>query len=303
MVGFAGDRVSGSSDVALGFLAELERWAAVDTSSSAPALRASLLAALRSAQVAQPTFGLIHQLAARALSVADAGVARRASPVELRADLIASCAAEREDLRGARTAIAAQACALIDRRPAWIATLSNSGTVRDALLEAHRRGLDPRVLLAEGRPGLEGRTMAESLGRAGIPVWLVVDASLPLLLSQATQLWIGADAVTDRGVINKVGSFAIALAAREHSVPTYALSERRKFLPAATPALRIVEMPTEEVWESPPPLVEPRNVYFELVPLALMRGIVVEDGVLPPGEAATVARDRELPSELAAAAR
>jgi translation initiation factor 2B subunit (eIF-2B alpha/beta/delta family) len=301
MVGFAGDRASGSSDVALSFLAELERWAAVDTSSSAAALRQSLLRTLRSAQASQPSFGLIHQLAARALLVADAGVARRATPVDLRADLVASCAAERDDLRRARSALAAQACALIDRRPAWIATLSHSGSVREALFEAHRRGLDPRVLLAEGRPGLEGRAMAESLGRAGIPVWLVVDASLPLLLSQATQLWIGADAVTERGVINKVGSFATALAAREHSVPTYALAERRKFLPASTPALRIVEMPTEEVWEAPPPLVEPRNVYFELVPLMLMRGIVVEDGVLPPGEAATVARDRELPPELAAA--
>jgi translation initiation factor eIF-2B subunit delta len=302
MVSFAEDRGSGSSDVALAFLAELGRHADIDTSTGAVAFRASLLRALRSAQAAQPTMALIHQLGARALAVADTGVARGDPPAELRRALAASCAAEREDLVRARQALASRACALLERRPVWIATLSHSGSVRDALLEAQRRGFEPRVLLAEGRPGLEGRGMAETLGRAGIPVWLVVDAALPLLLSQASQLWMGADAVTDQGVVNKVGSYAAALAAREHSIPAYALAERRKFMPASTPALRIVEMPPGEVWETPAERVQPRNVYFELVPLPLLRGVVVEDGVVPPGEAATVARDRELPAELRAAA-
>jgi translation initiation factor 2B subunit (eIF-2B alpha/beta/delta family) len=121
-----------------------------------------------------------------------------------------------------------------------------------------------------------------------------------MLLSQATLVWIGADAVTDRGVINKAGSLAAALAAREHSVPVYAVAMRRKFLPASTAALRIEEMPPEEVWSEAPETVKPRNVYFELVPLELFRGIVVEDGVLGIGEAAVLARERPLPAELAA---
>ena len=137
---------------------------------------------------------------------------------------------------------------------------------------------------------MRGRRLAADLAADAIPTWLVVDAALPLLLSQARMVWIGADAVTDRGVLNKVGSFALALAAREHSVPVYALATRRKFLPSATPVLRILEMPRDEVWESPPAGVEPRNVYFEQVPLALLTGIVVEDAVLGAGEAATVAK-------------
>jgi translation initiation factor eIF-2B subunit delta len=112
-------------------------------------------------------------------------------------------------------------------------------------------------------------------------------------------LWIGADAVTDQGVVNKVGSYAAALAAREHSVPVYALAHRRKFMPAATPALTIAEQPPSEVWDAPAPGVRPRNIYFEVVPLSFVRGIVVEDAVLGPTEAATVARERPLPAELA----
>jgi translation initiation factor 2B subunit (eIF-2B alpha/beta/delta family) len=83
-------------------------------------------------------------------------------------------------------------------------------------------------------------------------------------------------------------------------VSVYALAERRKFIPASTGALRIVEMPPTELWDSPAPGVQPRNVYFELVPMPLLRGIVVEGEALGPTEAATLARERPLPAELAA---
>ncbi|HYM82516.1 MAG TPA: hypothetical protein VEY91_14025 [Candidatus Limnocylindria bacterium] len=299
MVSFAEDRISGSREVAHAFLRELERWAATDVSTTAAALRAALLKHLRHAQASQPSMALVHQLAARALQVTDSGVARGDSPAALRAELERSCQAERDDLERGRAGLSRQASALLDERGGWIATLSSSGTVCDALLEAHRRGLAPRVMIAESRPGLEGRELAHALGQAGLTVWLVVDAALPMLVSQAAQVWIGADAVTDKGILNKVGSYALALAAREHGVPVYALAERRKFIPVATGALRIAEMPPAEVWDEPAAGVLPRNVYFEMVPLALLRGVVVEDGVLPPGEVAVVARERALPEELA----
>lgn len=297
---FAHDRASGSADVALGMLTELERWIATDRSPSARALRATLLEWLRAAQADQPSLAIVHQLAARALAVADAGVAREDAPADLRRQLAQSCDAERADLAASTAAVARIATELLTERDGWIATLSASATVAAALIEAHRAGRSPRVLIAESRPRYEGRTMAAALAAAGLPTWLVVDAALPLLLQQARAVWFGADAVTEQGVVNKIGSFATALAAREHSVPVYALATRRKFLPAATRALAINEMTPDEVWDSPPAGVRPRNVYFELVPMPLLRGIVVEDGVLGPTEAAVTARERALPDELAA---
>jgi len=299
VTGFAANHVSGSTDVASEFLGELERAIATDVSTTPPQFRASLLRRLRAAQAAQPSMALVHQLAARALDVADTALRRGDSLPDLRRHLAASCAAERDDLASARAAVAKQARSLIIDRGGWIATLSASAAVRDALLLAHRDGLMPRALIAESRPLGEGRALATELAAAGVPVWNVVDAALPLLISQARMVWIGADAVTDHGVLNKIGSFAAALAAREHSVPIYALASRRKFLPAATAALRIVEMPADEVWEDPPAEVRARNVYFESVPLALLRGVVVEDAVIGAAESVALARERALPDELA----
>jgi translation initiation factor eIF-2B subunit delta len=298
---FTADRSSGSSDVALGFLNALDTWVATDRSLSARALRTALLPWLKQAQAAQPTMALIHQLAARALDVADTSLAREDRPAELRAALADSCAAERRDLESMSRGTASTAARLVTEREAWIATLSSSRIVRDAIVELHAGGSAPRAMIGESRPGNEGRDLAAELARAGVPVWLVVDAALPLLVAGARMAWMGADAVTDRGVINKVGSLALALAAREHGVPVYALATRRKFLPAATGALRIIEMPPAEVWSDPPPGVRARNVYFELVPFDLLRGVVVEDSVLGASEARTVALERPLPEALAAA--
>jgi len=295
------DRTSGSTDVARAFLDELEVWAGADRSPGPAEFHAALLAWLRVAQASQPSMALVHQLAARALEVTDAGLARADAPSALRTEIARTCAAERDDLAASRRAVAAVAASLVTVRGSWIATLSASGMVSDAIARVHADGRRPSVLLAEGRPKLEGRAMAATLAAAGVPVWLVVDAALPLLLPQAAMLWIGADAVTDRGVLNKIGSYAAALAAREHGVPVYALAGRRKFMPGSTASLRIDEMPPDEVWREPAAGVQPRNVYFEIVPLELLRGVVVEDAVLGSAEAAVAAKDRELPAALAAA--
>ena len=295
---FALDRMSGSGGVARAFLDALERWAAMDRSASAAALRAALLPWLRAAQAAQPSMALVHQLSARALAVADTGVARGDGAADLRAHLAASCAAERRDLAQAVVDAARVAAQLVPAAEPWIATLSQSEGVLVALQALAALGRKPRVIVGEGRPRLEGRDTARALAEAGIETWLVADAALPLLLSQTNALWLGADAVTEQGILNKIGSYTAALAAREHGVPAWAIAVRRKLLPASTGALGIAEMPAAELWGEAPRGVRPRNVYFEMVPTALLRGVVVEDGVLGPTEVAVAARDRELPAEL-----
>jgi translation initiation factor eIF-2B subunit delta len=243
---------------------------------------------------------LVHQFAARALAIADTSAARGDRAADLRAHLAASCAAERDDLEKAVAGAADIAAQLVSAKEPWIATLSASDGVLAALRALKLQGRAPRVLVAESRPKLEGRDTARSLAELGIESWLVADAALPLLISQARAVWLGADAVTEQGVLNKIGSYTAALAAREHGVPVWAIAVRRKLIPGGTGALAIAELPAAELWEDAPRGVRPRNVYFELVPASLLRGVVVEDGVLGATECAVAARDRALPPELAA---
>jgi translation initiation factor 2B subunit (eIF-2B alpha/beta/delta family) len=96
---------------------------------------------------------------------------------------------------------------------------------------------------------------------------------------------VGADAVTPQGVVNKIGTYALALAAREQKVPFYVLAGTEKFLPAPfSQALRIEEKDPEEVTQEVIPHSKVENRYFDITPLELITGVVTQEGVIPGKE-------------------
>jgi len=168
-----------------------------------------------------------------------------------------------------------------------VMTLSFSRTVLDGLTGAK----PAQVIVAESRPALEGRETARALMEIGHKVALVSDAAAPGLARDVDLVLIGADAVlADGAVVNKVGSYPIALAASAAGVPVYATCQSFKITPMHS-------MPPEvhdglELWETSPEGLEIRNPYFELVPRDLISGIVIETGVIECDEAARLAAAR-----------
>jgi translation initiation factor eIF-2B subunit delta len=90
----------------------------------------------------------------------------------------------------------------------------------------------------------------------------------------------------DGGVVNKVGTYPLALAARAAGVPVYVLSEAAKIAPPTLP-LVFEEMPPEELLPEPLPGVTARNVYFDLTSADLIAGLVTEVGFLDRAAIAT----------------
>lgn len=97
------------------------------------------------------------------------------------------------------------------------------GTALAVLQTLHERGQLHEVIAAETRPLLQGaRLTAWELQRFGARFRLAVDSACPALLQRgsADVVVTGADRVTARGdVANKIGTFALALAARHAGVP------------------------------------------------------------------------------------
>ena len=94
-----------------------------------------------------------------------------------------------------------------------IITHSYSTTVADALIRARSRGKKFRVICSEARPCLEGVDAARELAKHGIDGRLVIDAALQNYLHDATRVMIGCDAVMQDVVVNKIGTFGLALSA------------------------------------------------------------------------------------------
>lgn len=179
-----------------------------------------------------------------------------------------------------------------------VATLSDGESVRAVLGAAVSTGRTFEVLLSESRPHLEGLALAEHLTDLGVRTRLVTDSALPGLVSDAQLALIGADSVSERSLVNKVGSYALALAAREAGVPAYAAALKDKLLPEALRGDFGRPRDGAEILADPPETVAVLNRYFEEVPLALIRAIVTEDGVSPADEIPDMLRARPVPPAL-----
>ena len=163
-----------------------------------------------------------------------------------------------------------------------VATLSSSATVQALLIEeAGPRGIT--VVCFESRPMNEGQVFAAALAKVGVEVRFAVDAAVNALVPECDAIIIGADSVGDEGVVNKIGSTALAQAADLAGVPVYVLADETKMLPVGFPQILDDDRPGVEVWDAPAG-VEVWNRYFEVTPMKLVTAIVTETGVLPPAQ-------------------
>ena len=175
-----------------------------------------------------------------------------------------------------------------------VVTLSFSGSVLAGLRAAAQR---TRLVVscAEGRPGLEGRRLAEALSEAGIPVEFYTDAAIGEALGRhreaETTVIVGADAVTPNWFLNKCGTGMLAAAAARVGVPVYAVAARDKFMDdRAAHLLQIVDHDGRAVWAEAPAGVVVSDAWFERVSADLAGGVITDAGSLSPAMLAEACR-------------
>ncbi|HVL33287.1 MAG TPA: S-methyl-5-thioribose-1-phosphate isomerase, partial [Actinomycetota bacterium] len=165
------------------------------------------------------------------------------------------------------------------------------GTALGAIRLAHEQGRGVSVVHTETRPLMQGsRLTAWELDQIGVPHSLVVDAAAPGLIARgAVSLVItGADRIAANGdVANKVGTYPLALAAREAGVPFVVVA------PWSTVDLSIPDGAAIEVEERggaevtsilgridvAPAGTVAINPAFDITPASLITAIVTERGV------------------------
>jgi translation initiation factor eIF-2B subunit delta len=234
-----------------------------------------LMTAGRELIQAQPSMAPLFNLVNSVLSSLD--TAEKVD--EARRIVKAAASTFAEDLDASGDKIAKQALPLISDG-ATIMTHSRSSTVLRALSLAKERGRNFAILCTESRPIFEGRELARQLAQQGIEVTLVTDAAVAHSMNQVDLVMVGADSISSRGLVNKMGTHALALAANAHAVPFYALCGIEKFLPSDCPHMEIELKDPREVWEDSPGGVTVLNYYFDLTPLEFVSAVVTEKGLL-----------------------
>ena len=164
------------------------------------------------------------------------------------------------------------------------------GTAVGVIRAAHEGGRHVSVWVPETRPVLQGaRLTAWELDRLGIPHRLVADVAAASLMAggEVDCVVVGADRVAANGdVVNKIGTYALAVLAKHHGVPFYVAAPTSTFDPASPDgaSVPIEQRPPEEVTEIAGVPIAPKgtqvdNRAFDVTPAELVTTYVTEEGI------------------------
>ncbi|MFW9951991.1 MAG: S-methyl-5-thioribose-1-phosphate isomerase, partial [Candidatus Thorarchaeota archaeon] len=166
------------------------------------------------------------------------------------------------------------------------------GTALAPIRFAIEQGKKINVIADETRPRLQGaRLTAYELHYDNIPVKVISDTSSGLLmrLGKVNKVIVGTDRVTSDAVFNKIGTYLVALAAKDNNIPFY--------VAAPTSTLSLNETINDVIIEQRdsnevskvlgklnivPEGVECLNYAFDITPFRLVSAIITEDGVFNP---------------------
>jgi methylthioribose-1-phosphate isomerase len=167
------------------------------------------------------------------------------------------------------------------------------GTALAVIRVAFEQGKRIRVFATETRPLLQGaRLTAFELKRDKIPVTLITDNMIGYVMSKklVSKVIVGADRIVKDAVINKIGTFTVAVVAHEHDIPFYVAAPRSTFdLTRFSRDVTIEERSPEEVIFFGKQRIAPRginvlNPAFDITPLKYVSGIICETGILSSAE-------------------
>ena len=167
------------------------------------------------------------------------------------------------------------------------------GTALAAITTAWDEGRRLEVFADETRPLFQGaRLTAWELVQRGIPVTVLVDGAAGHLLKtgRIAACIVGADRITARGdAANKIGTYALAVLAREHGVPFYVAAPSSTFDLSIESGddIPIEERAAAEVLSplgvaAAPAGARAYNPAFDVTPARLITAIVTERGVISP---------------------
>ncbi len=165
------------------------------------------------------------------------------------------------------------------------------GTALAVIYAAQKAGKRIKVYACETRPLLQGaRLTSWELLHHGLDVTLICDNMVAHTMAKKKidLVVVGADRIAANGdAANKIGSYGLAIIAKEHGVPFYVAAPLSTFdlnIPSGS-HIPIEERPSYEVttlggqWIAPNG-IKVSNPAFDVVPTRLIAAIITEKGVI-----------------------
>lgn len=167
------------------------------------------------------------------------------------------------------------------------------GTALAVVRAAWEEGKKIKVIATETRPKLQGaRLTVYELNRDGIPVTLITDNMVGYVMSKkmVNKVVVGADRIVRDAIINKIGTYSVAVLAHEHGIPFYVVAPTSTFdLIHESKDVVIEERNPREVTHIHNRRIAPKGVKvlnpsFDITPLKYVTAVICEKGILSAKE-------------------
>ncbi len=160
--------------------------------------------------------------------------------------------------------------------------ISYSSTIINLLKKFNNFNIELYIL--ESRPLLEGRKTAEILSQY-FKTHLIIDAAIGKFIEQVDFVLIGVDSILkDGSIVNKIGTFPLAVLANTRNKKVYAVCDSFKYNLRnhfGEPIL-IEKKPSEEIYDHDRKndFLEVHNYYFDITPPNYVTKIISNLGIL-----------------------
>ncbi len=193
----------------------------------------------------------------------------------------------------ARQARAQRAAVVLPHRACVLTHCNVSGELVAVAQYGKALGKDLAFIATETRPYLQGtRLTAWELAQAGIKVSLIPDSGIAQVMAKGEvhAVIVGADRTAQNGdVINKVGTYPLALMAREYGIPFHALVQDPRSLARGgdvaieeRPAAELLNFQGQRLLSDSGSSVKVRYPAFDVTPSHLVTTLIAFDGSYTP---------------------
>jgi methylthioribose-1-phosphate isomerase len=170
---------------------------------------------------------------------------------------------------------------------------SGRGSGLAPITVAHAQGKRVHVFVDETRPVLQGaRLTAWELQQEDIPFTLIADNMAAHFMRKAgiKAVFVGADRITANGdVANKIGTYGLAILAREHGIPFYVVAPRSTIDHTlfSGDLIKIEERSPDEITHIRGVRIAPEgaqvaNPAFDVTPQRYITAIITDGGIARP---------------------
>jgi ribose 1,5-bisphosphate isomerase len=161
-----------------------------------------------------------------------------------------------------------------------IMTHCHSGEALAVIKQAWKEGKKITVYATETEPKHQGIKTAKELAELKIPVILIIDDAVEFFIKDVDAVIVGCDAFRKEGIVNKIGTYPMAVVAKEHHKPFYVVGNTLKL--DKRKKLIIEERNPHEIYREHMKTLEIKNPAFDITPWKFVTRVVTEKGIMTP---------------------